>query len=143
MFLTLPAPGTEQNNLSIPPTSKKNPPSLFLCPFPLPQFFISLSPFQVFFFFNFLSTKQANKAQHCHSAADLLPVCLQRKKGQKLALIWFIYYDSKCESNYFHAKLSALCFAFDTMQQNNVEKLFPKISSIYVPNSMTHAASDF
>lgn len=29
------------------------------------------------------------------------------------------------------------------MQQNNAEKLFPKIRSIYVPNSVTHAVSDF
>lgn len=133
------APNTEQNNLSVPSASKKNPLLLFF-----QVFYFPLSSYQVFFFFsNFLSTKQANTAQRHHSAADLLPDSLQRKKGQKLALIWFIYYDSKCESNCFHAKLSALCFAVDAMQQNNAEKLFPKIRSIYVPNSVTHAVSDF
>lgn len=109
-------------------------PSFLFPSFPLPSFFF------------LISCQQSKQTQH--NAIILLQiinlsVVLQRKKGQKLALIWFIYYDSKCESNCFHAKLSALCFAVDAMQQNNAEKLFPKIRSIYVPNSVTHAVSDF
>lgn len=133
------APSTEQNNLSVPSASKKNPLLLFF-----QVFYFPLSPYQVFFFL--ISCQQSKQTQH--NAIILLQIInlsvgLQRKKGQKLALIWFIYYDSKCESNCFHAKLSALCFAVDAMQQNNAEKLFPKIRSIYVPNSVTHAVSDF
>lgn len=133
------APNTEQNNLSVPSASKKNPLLLFF-----QVFYFPLPPYQVFFFL--ISCQQSKQTQH--NAIILLQiinlsVVLQRKKGQKLALIWFIYYDSKCESNCFHAKLSALCFAVDAMQQNNAEKLFPKIRSIYVPNSVTHAVSDF
>lgn len=133
------APNTEQNNLSVPSASKKNPLLLFF-----QVFYFPLSPYQVFFFL--ISCQQSKQTQH--NAIILLQIInlsvgLQRKKGQKLALIWFIYYDSKCESNCFHAKLSALCFAVDAMQQNNAEKLFPKIRSIYVPNSVTHAVSDF
>lgn len=110
------------------------------------KYFISLFPLTKFFFFFLISCQQSKQTQH--NAIILLQIInlsvgLQRKKGQKLALIWFIYYDSKCESNCFHAKLSALCFAVDAMQQNNAEKLFPKIRSIYVPNSVTHAVSDF
>lgn len=109
-------------------------PSFLFPSFPLPSFFF------------LISCQQSKHTQH--NAIILLQIInlsvgLQRKKGQKLALIWFIYYDSKCESNCFHAKLSALCFAVDAMQQNNAEKLFPKIRSIYVPNSVTHAVSDF
>lgn len=109
-------------------------PSFLFPSFPLPSFFF------------LISCQQSKQTQH--NAIILLQIInlsvgLQRKKGQKLALIWFIYYDSKCESNCFHAKLSALCFAVDAMQQNNAEKLFPKIRSIYVPNSVTHAVSDF
>lgn len=133
------APNTEQNNLSVPSASKKNPLLLFF-----QVFYFPLPPYQVFFFL--ISCQQSKQTQH--NAIILLQIInlsvgLQRKKGQKLALIWFIYYDSKCESNCFHAKLSALCFAVDAMQQNNAEKLFPKIRSIYVPNSVTHAVSDF
>lgn len=133
------APSTEQNNLSVPSASKKNPLLLFF-----QVFYFPLPPYQVFFFL--ISCQQSKQTQH--NAIILLQiinlsVVLQRKKGQKLALIWFIYYSSKCESNCFHAKLSALCFAVDAMQQNNAEKLFPKIRSIYVPNSVTHAVSDF
>lgn len=109
-------------------------PSFLFPSFPLPSFFF------------LISCQQSKHTQH-NTIILLqiinLSVVLQRKKGQKLALIWFIYYDSKCESNCFHAKLSALCFAVDAMQQNNAEKLFPKIRSIYVPNSVTHAVSDF
>lgn len=109
-------------------------PSFLFPSFPLPSFFF------------LISCQQSKHTQH--NTIILLQIInlsvgLQRKKGQKLALIWFIYYDSKCESNCFHAKLSALCFAVDAMQQNNAEKLFPKIRSIYVPNSVTHAVSDF
>lgn len=35
------------------------------------------------------------------------------------------------------------CFAVDTTQQNNVKRFFPKIMSIYVPNLVTHTASNF
>lgn len=112
-----------------------------LFPFPSFLFFISLFPLSKFvFFFYFLSTKQANKAQHRHSAADLLSACSQRR-GKNLH--WFGSYITIPNVNPTAFMLNfALCFAFDTMQQNNVEKLFPKISSIYVPNSVTHAASD-
>lgn len=35
-----------------------------------------------------------------------------------------------------------LCFAIDTMQENNVERSFPKNMSIYVPNLVTHTTSN-
>lgn len=123
---------------------KKNPPPPFLCPFPLPKFFfffISLFPLSKFvFFFYFLSTKQTK-----HNIVILLQIYCQpvhkEKRGKNLH--WFGSYITIPNVNPTAFMLNfALCFAFDTMQQNNVEKLFPKISSIYVPNSVTHAASD-
>lgn len=149
MFPTLQARGFSTQHWTKQPirsiSEQEESPTAISLPFPPFQvFYFPLSPYQVFFFL--ISCQQSKQTQH--NTIILLQIInlsvgLQRKKGQKLALIWFIYYDSKCESNCFHAKLSALCFAVDAMQQNNAEKLFPKIRSIYVPNSVTHAVSDF
>lgn len=79
------APSTEQNNLSVPSASKKNPLLLFF-----QVFYFPLSSYQVFFFFsNFLSTKQANTAQRHHSAADNKSVSRFTKKKGANHLHWF------------------------------------------------------
>lgn len=126
--------------------ARRIPHHYFSALFPFPSsfffFFISLFPLSKFVFF-LISCRQSKQTKH--NIVILLQIYCQpvHKEERGKNLHWFGSYITIPNVNPTAFMLNfALCFAFDTMQQNNVEKLFPKISSIYVPNSVTHAASD-
>lgn len=81
------APSTEQNNLSVPSASKKNPLLLFF-----QVFYFPLSPYQVFFFL--ISCQQSKQTQH--NAIILLQIYCQtvykEKRGKNLH--WFGSYTT-------------------------------------------------